>query len=82
MSSVESIMKPYWEVRSNIAMVGRILVQGNRILIPSNDRIEMFSRIHEGHLGLTKCRKIARNSVWWPGISSDIYLYTEYGKVK
>ena len=34
--------------------------------------MEMLERLHEGHLGLVKCRRRASQSVWWPGLGSQI----------
>lgn len=32
----------------------------------------MLSRLHKGHLGITKCCALALTSVWWPNLSSQI----------
>ena len=59
-------------MQAHITEVDGVLLQGNRLLIPTNERVDMLKRIHERHLGISKCREVARQSVWWPGLSMDI----------
>ncbi|GBM73349.1 Uncharacterized protein K02A2.6 [Araneus ventricosus] len=47
-------------------------MRGCRIIIPKSHQAEVLNQIHEGHLGITKCRARARCSVYWPGISKEI----------
>ena len=43
-----------------------------RVIVPSSLRKEMKARIHEGHLGIEKCKARARETMFWPGINSEI----------
>lgn len=57
---------------AELSIADGVLMRGNRIIIPPPLRQEMLSKIHTGHQGITKCRERARQSVWWPGISTEL----------
>ena len=49
----------YFCKAANIAYKNGLLLNGNRILIPTALQGEMFKRIHAGHQGISKCRERA-----------------------
>ncbi|XP_020913141.1 uncharacterized protein K02A2.6 [Exaiptasia diaphana] len=69
---LKGILKLYWPHRSTLTVEGGMLLNGIRIVIPPTLRQDILSHIHDGHQGITKCRRRAIHSVWWPGISSNI----------
>ena len=62
-------ISPYYWVSAEITIANDLLMWGNRIIIPESLQQEMLEKVHEGHLGITKCRECARQSIWWPGMS-------------
>lgn len=46
--------------------------KGHRVVIPSNLRRQILSKLHEGHLGIARMRSVARDIYWWPNIDRDI----------
>lgn len=70
--NVESSCVPYWHHRYEISVQDGLLMKGCRLIIPACQRGEVLKQIHEGHLGITKCRARARTSVYWPGINKEI----------
>ncbi|XP_046391596.1 uncharacterized protein K02A2.6-like [Ischnura elegans] len=62
----------FYSERANLFLLNGLLVRGTRIYIPESLRRDMLSRLHAGHLGITKCRNRMRESVWWPGVSKEI----------
>lgn len=40
-------------------------------------RRETLHRIHEGHLGIGKCKARARRLVFWPGMNSEIEVFAQ-----
>ena len=55
-----------------ITIVENILLRGKKIVIPTSMRKEMLRRIHQGHQGIVKCQRLARDALWWPRINQEI----------
>ena len=62
----------YWQNRAHLTVVEDLLLFDERLVIPSSMRMDVLTRLHEGHLGITKCRALAAASVWWPSLADAI----------
>jgi len=67
---VDSVVKPYWSMRDDISVEDRILLLGSRVMVPESGNI--LQQIHEGHLGIEKCKLRAKSCVYWPNIYREI----------
>ena len=65
-------LRPYWSVRDDLYIQDGLLMMGQRIIVPKTQRDIILSQIHNGHLGMEKCKLRAKACVWWPGIYADI----------
>lgn len=65
-------VQPYWEVQQHLTVIDDLLLYDDRIVVPSSERLRMLDIIHQAHQGIVKCRLRARQSVWWPRISTEI----------
>ena len=66
-------LMPYWRVRGELTICDNLLLYCSQIVVPSSLKEYTLTELHEGHQGIQRCRERARCSVWWPGMSSDIY---------
>jgi hypothetical protein len=62
----------YWNHRDELAEYQGILFKGDRIIVPAMLRKEMLTQIHIGHMGIEKCKRRARDVLFWPGMNADI----------
>ena len=65
-------VKPYYTVAAELTVQEGLLLRGSRIVIPPPLRKTLLNKIHCGHQGITKCRELARHSIWWPGLSKQM----------
>ena len=65
-------IRVYWDVRSELSELDGIILKSERILVPSSMRKEMLERIHQGHMGIEKSKRRARDVLYWPGMNSQI----------
>ena len=63
---------PYYQYRSVLSVVNGLVFKGHRVVIPSSMRKEIKEKIHQGHMGIEKCKVRARQVVFWPGINAEI----------
>ena len=62
----------YWNFRCDLVLDDGIILKGNRILIPESLRDDVLKAIHTAHQGEVKSILLARESVFWPGMTNDI----------
>lgn len=65
-------IQDYWNCRAELTVVDDIVLKGSKYVIPSSLRKQMLQKIHEGHLGEVKCKRRAREVMYWPRINLDI----------
>ncbi len=65
-------IREYWLVRDELAVLDGIAYRGQRIVVPPTMRSRMLDLIHETHLGTVKSKQRARETLYWPGMSSEI----------
>eukprot|EP00112_Aurelia_sp_Birch-Aquarium-sp1_P023106 Seg6752.2 transcript_id=Seg6752.2/GoldUCD/mRNA.D3Y31 product="hypothetical protein" protein_id=Seg6752.2/GoldUCD/D3Y31 len=59
---VANEVRPYFNIRENITFSRGLLLKGEQLIVPSSMRKEMRALIHQGHLGIEKCKIHARKS--------------------
>ncbi len=71
-SQLQGELRHYWPDRAVLTVHDGLLLRGTRLVIPFVLQGDVLQRLHEGHLGVTKCRGRAKQTVWWPGLSSQL----------
>ena len=57
---IKGIDKLYFNIKECLHVVDGIIFKNNRFVIPSSMRREYLNKLHEGHLGINKCKLLAR----------------------
>ena len=69
---VPSVLQSYWTFREELTIEDGIILKGTRIVIPAKKHEAVLNLIHEGHLGLNKCKLHAKETVYWPGCNDQL----------
>ena len=82
-------LQAYWTFWEEITVEDGLVLKGTRIVISKNKHNQILTMIHEGHLGLRKCKLWVKDTVYWPGINeqleqlvSNCKLCLKYSKAK
>ena len=65
-------VQKYWTFHKELTIEDGLVLKGTKIIIPNQKREEILKLIHEGHLGLNKCKMRAKETVYWPDINEQL----------
>ena len=70
--SLQNDLLPYWSVKNDLTLEGSLILKGCQLVIPKAARKAVLNKLHASHQGIEKTKRRARQTVYWPGINSDI----------
>ncbi|KAJ8037799.1 hypothetical protein HOLleu_18705 [Holothuria leucospilota] len=65
-------LRPFWTYRDELGMADGVIFKGRQVLIPKPLQADILNQLHNGHQGIEKTRRLARECVYWPNINRDI----------
>ena len=65
-------LREMYSVRNCLTVIDELLFYNTRVVIPQALKPEMLTKLHTGHMGVTKTLLRAQQSMWYPRITVDI----------
>ena len=69
---VPTCFHPYFLVRDELSAQDGLIFKGQRCVIPLSLRTKIKEKLHGAHTGIQSCLRRARETVYWPGMNSDL----------
>lgn len=76
-SNIPEFICTYYKIKDSLTISDGLLLFCEKIVVPNSLRSEMLRLLHEGHVGIEKCKARARQIFYWPGMNSDIESYNK-----
>ena len=71
-SKISPQLTSYYSMRDELSIYDGLVFKGERLVVPQGLRAEMKKDIRASHAGAEGCLKRARESVYWPGMNSEL----------
>ena len=62
----------FWNFRCDLVLEDGLVLKGDRTIIPAALRDKALQAIHAGHQGETKSILLTKESVFWPGVTTEV----------
>lgn len=70
-------IRPYHALVPSLTVEDGLLFYDQRLVVPQSLQSSMLELLHEGHLNVNKTKLLARRSLFWRGMSTQIEKYIE-----
>ena len=71
-SAVSEELRPYYRRREELSHFEGCVLWGHRVVVPPQAQETILKILHEGHLGSTRMKQLARGYVWWPNLNTQL----------
>ena len=65
-------LKPYQQRKDELSVHDGCVLWGSRVVVPPAGHTRVVDQLHEGHLGISRMKNLARSFVWWPLMDQDL----------
>ena len=69
---VPNCLRPFFTFADELSISCGLVFKGHRIVVPHPVRQYFLDRLHSVHIGINGCLRRARETVYWPGITTAI----------
>ncbi|KAJ8046887.1 hypothetical protein HOLleu_05717 [Holothuria leucospilota] len=66
---------PYYSVKHELSIQDNVILKGDRIVVPKSARHAICRELHSANLGLESTLRLARESLYWPNMTSELKDY-------
>ena len=72
---VPECARPYFDVRHELTFQDETIFKGPQLMVPAALRRELLEKTHATHVGIEGCIRRARDTLYWPRMSTEIREY-------
>ncbi|XP_055527044.1 uncharacterized protein K02A2.6-like [Wyeomyia smithii] len=71
-STVMECVKPFYALRAELVIQDGVILRGNRIVVPAENRQDVLKLLHYSHQGEQATLRKARDIVYWPNLNDHV----------
>lgn len=70
-------VQKYYNLRASLSVDKNLLFMNSKLVVPISLRQVYLKNLHEGHIGITKMKQLARRIMYWPQINKQIETFVK-----
>ena len=74
-ADVAQCLYPCFDIRDELTLQGKLVFKGQQLVVPVSLCQELMTATHASHIGVEACLRRARDSLYWPRMTTELKEY-------
>ena len=74
-ADVAQCLYPCFDIRNELTLQGKLVFKGQQLVVTVSLRKELMAATHTSHIGVEACIRQARDSLYWPRMTTELKEY-------